>query len=267
MKQQLLCSIKKDFMEYMRTKKVVFFNFTLFFLCAIFFGLTNFFPSIIEILLESASNIISDTETIESTFSALFPSDLKANMGVLSSDMIIIYGIVVILSTYNLITKEIRTGKWIFPLSVGYTPFALIFSKGVVYGLGAAFPSFVLYNLYYLVGRMNLSCNYTLSSAVTNSFILSFAIFSIIYITIILATIYKKPIMSASTMIPFIAIAPDVFSMFSFGRYFPTNILTYLYQSKSNLGEIAFPIISLVILEILLTAIAAKKARSIEVTR
>lgn len=267
MNRQLFCSIKKDFIEYMRTKRNILFGFTLLFLCGMVFGSTKFLPPLIDSLMENAAHMISNTETIESTLVAFFPNELKANMGILSSDIVIFYGVVIVLSTYNLVVKEIVGGKWIFPLSVGYNPFTLIFSKGIVYGFGAAFPSVIFYNLYYFMGSLYLSPDYELSSAVINSLVLGFAIFSIVYLTIILAAIYKQPIMSAVTMILFVAVAPDIFALFSFGEYLPTNILTYLYRSNFNLGEIILPIVLTIVLEILLTVIAAKKSINIEVAR
>jgi hypothetical protein len=40
--------------------------------------------------------------------------------------------------------------------------------------------------------------------------------------------------MSAATMILFVSVAPDIFTLFSFGKYLPTHILTYLYQAENN---------------------------------
>jgi hypothetical protein len=188
-------------------------------------------------------------------------------MGVLASDIVIFYGIVAILSTYNLLAKEIIDGKWIFPLSVGYKPFNLILSKGLVYGVGAAFPSVVFYNLYYFAGSLYLFPDYRIADAIINSLILGFSIFSIVYITIILASIYKKSITAVITIIPIIAIAPDIFVLFSFGKFLPTYMLSYLYQTCSNVYDIVIPAIFTIAITILLTVIAAKKSSNIEITR
>ena len=267
MKKQVLCAVKKDLKEYMRNKKNLLFSFTVLYLCAMVFCSTKLLPSLIDTLIKNASQMISNTETIETTLTAFFPENLKANMGVLASDIAVFYGIVVILSTYNLIVKEIVGGKWIFPLSVGYKPFALILSKGLVYGVGAAFPTVVFYNLYYIVGSLYLYSDYSSSAALLNSLALGFALFSIVYITIMLAAIYKQPIMSAVTMILFISIAPDIFTLFSFGKYLPTHILTYLYQAKNNYIELVIPVVGIVALAALFTIIAVKKSKAIEVAR
>lgn len=267
MRKQLLCSIRKDLSEYMRARKNLLFSGTLFGLCAMVLGATCLLPSLIDALIKTAANIISDTGTITNTLASFFPDKLAANMGVLSSDIAIFYGVVAILSTYNLISREIQAGKWIFPLSVGYRPFVLVLSKGLVYGLGAAFPAVVFYNLYYFVGSMYLTADYPLEVAVVNSLVLGFSVFAVVYITIMLASVYKKSIMSAATMILFVAVAPDIFALFSFGKLFPTHLLTYLYQSGSNIIEIVIPAVFTLVIAGILTVISAKKASNMEITR
>lgn len=210
---------------------------------------------------------MSNTETITSTLATFFPSNLKSNMGVLASDIAIFYGIVVVLSTYNLIAKKINTGKWIFPLSVGYSPFILIISKGLAYGVGADFPSVVFYNLYYFVGNLYLSPDYLLTNAIMNSFVLGFAIFAIVYITIVLSSIYKQAIMSAATMLVTLVVAPDIFSLFSFGKYLPTYLLTYVYKTNNNIKELLIPTIFTVIGMVLLSLWSSKRSVKIEVAR
>lgn len=267
MKKQVLCAIKKDFKEYMRNKKNLFFSFIVLFLCAMVFCSTKLLPSLIDSLAQNAPQMISNKDTLDTTLTALFPETLSANMGILASDIVIFYGIVVILSTYNLIVKEIVGGKWIFPLSVGYKPFTLILSKGLVYGVGAAFPTVVFYNLYYMIGCLYLYPDYSSSAAILNSLVLGFSMFSIVYITIMLASTYKQPIMSAITMILFISVAPDIFALFSFGKFLPTYILSFLYQSKNNHIELILPLVSIISLATLFTIIAVKKSKTIEVAR
>ena len=73
--------------------------------------------------------------------------------------------------------------------------------------------------------------------------------------------------MSAVTMILFISIAPDIFTLFSFGKYLPTHILTYLYQAKNNYIELVIPVVGIIALAALFTIIAVKKSKAIEVAR
>ena len=52
-----------------------------------------------------------------------------------------------------LLREERRAGKWILALEAGYRPQTLLVSKILIYGLGASIPVFIMYNLYYTVGR------------------------------------------------------------------------------------------------------------------
>lgn len=267
MRNQILCSLRKDLHEFTSSRKNLLFGGTLLSLCAMVLGATYYLPSLIDALIKNAAHMISDTGTITTTLATFFPDTLSANMGVLSSDIAIFYGIVVILATYNLISKEIKSGKWIFPLSVGYKPFILIFSKGVTYGLGAAIPAIIFYNIYYFAGSMCLAPDYAFSTAVANSFVLGFSIFSIAYITIMLASIYKQAIMSAVTMILFVAVAPDIFALFSFGKLFPTHLLTHLYRSSSCITDVIIPAALTIAIAVILTILSSRKASNIEITR
>ena len=267
MNKQIFCILQKDFKEYKRTRTNLVFGITLLGLCTMVMGATYLLPSLVDKLITAAADMVSDVNTITDTLTAFFPGNLKANMGILASDIIIFYGVVVILFTHNLISKEIKEGKWISPISVGYKPFNLIMSKGLIFGLGAAIPCVAFYNLYFFVGNMYLVPDYKLIDAISNSLIMGFSIFSIVYITIILASIYKQAITSAITMIPLIAVAPDIFTLFSFGKYFPTYMLTHLYQSSSNIGNIIIPVIFTLVIAMVLTVVAAKKSSIIEITR
>lgn len=267
MKNQIICAIKKDIKEYLRNKKNILFSITLLLLCAMVFGATKFLPSLISTLIERASHMISNTSTISDTLATFFPENLKANMGVLASDIAIFYGIVAILSTYNLIVKEINEGKWIFPLSVGYKPSVLIISKGLIYGIGAALPSIIFYNLYFILGNMYLIPDYEFTTAAVNSLILGFAIFSVVYITIMLASMYKQTIMAAVTMMLFLIVAPDIFSLFTFGQYLPTHLLTFVYQTSNNTADLLIPFLFTIVIQVFLTFLASKKAADVEVSR
>jgi hypothetical protein len=231
------------------------------------FFLTMFFPLLIDTVLEKAGHLVSDVSTIETAVANFFPDELRSNMGVLSSDIMIFYGLVVILVVYNLAAKEATEGRWIFPVISGYKPITLVLSKGLVYGVGAAAPSFVFYNLYFFVGKIYLEPNYEFSVSFANSLVMCVAIFFIVFLTAMLSTIYKRPTVAAGTMILFVAVAPDIFSLFSFGKYLPTYILTHLYQSSANFLAIIIPMVGLVSLAILFLVIASKRVGLIEVAR
>lgn len=63
-------------------------------------------------------------------------------------------------------------------------------------------------------------------------------------------------------MILFVSVAPDIFTLFSFGKYLPTHILTYLYQAENNYTELVIPVVGIIALAALFTIIAVKKSKA-----
>ena len=265
MKSQMICAVKKDIKELLRTKKNLMYSGTLLFLSAFFLAATKFVPTLMYKLFESASHMITDVNDIEAMLGSFFPQNLKANMGVLASDIIIFYGFLSVFSTYNLVVKEIEEKKWIFPIGAGYKPYILNVSKGIVYGLGAALPCVVFYNIYNLVGRIYLKANYLFIDASKNSLVLMFSIFWIVYIAIIMTPIFKRTLMSVMTMLTVIVVAPDVFAIFEFGKYLPTHLLTYLYRARTEIEELVIPSIITVLMAVVLTIVSSKKVKNINV--
>ena len=73
----------------------------------------------------------------------------------------------------------------------------LLHSKSIVYSAGMSFPVFVIYNMYYIVSSSILKNNYNVKVALVNYVLLSFVMLVIVYITMMLSVIYKKPIFAA----------------------------------------------------------------------
>ena len=258
MKKQLICAVKKDIYEYMRGKKNFLFAGTLLMISTMMIFATKFLPSLINSAIRNLPSIITNTDTITNTLSNLFPSNLKDNMAILSSDIVIFYGTVVIFATYNIISKEIAVGKWIFPLCSGYHPYILVLSKAFVYSIGSAFPCFIVYNAYYFIGGAIIENNYLFTTALINAVVIAVAMFFITFITILLSGIYSKPALAATTMLLFVIIAPDIFALFSFGKFLPTHLLSCLYISNSNFVELIIPILMCLAVSVVLIIITVK---------
>lgn len=258
MRKQFICAIKKDVCEYMRGKKNLLFAGTLLMVSLMMVFATKFLPSLIESAINNMPSMITNPDTIISTLSDLFPSNLLGNMGIFASDIVVFYGLVVIFSTYNIISREISVGKWIFPLCSGYNPYVLVLSKALVYSLGSALPCFVIYNVYYFIGASIIENNYLFSTAIINSIFMAIAMFFITFITILLSSIYSKPALGATTMLLFVIIAPDIFSLFSFGKFLPTHLLTFLYTSSDNFVELIIPILMCVVISVVLVILTIK---------
>lgn len=55
--------------------------------------------------------------------------------------------------------------------------------------------------------------------------------------------------------------------MFTFGKLFPTHLLTFVYQSSGNFGELILPFVILVALQVILFRVAVKRFDGIEIAR
>lgn len=84
----------------------------------------------------------------------------------------------------------------------------LLHSKSIVYSAGMSIPVFVIYNMYYIVSSSILKNNYNVKVALVNSVLLSFVMLVIVYITMMLSVIYKKPIFAAITSLLIVVFAP-----------------------------------------------------------
>lgn len=267
MKHQLICCIRKDVKEYLRSRRNVLFCLTLLSLGIMVLGATKLLPDLIRRLTETVSGVVTDPSSVSDTLLAFFPTDWQKNMGIFASDVAVFYGIVTVLSCYSLIVKEIQAGKWIFPLSAGYQPMTMIFSKGLVFGAGAAGPVVVFYMLYYFAGSTLLQGMYPLPNALIHGLTLGFAVFAMVYIAILLSAVCKRAIMAAISVLMVVLAVPDILTLFSFGKFFPTHLLTFVYTASDVWEQLIIPAAGTGLCCVILTVIAAKKASKIEVLR
>lgn len=119
---------------------------------------------------------------------------------------------------------------WIWGIWAGYTKKMLLHSKSIVYSAGMLFPVFVIYNMYYIVSSSILKNNYNVKVALVNSVLLSFVMLVIVYITMMLSVIYKKPIFAAITSLLIVVFAPHTV----FGAV--TNDYTVIFRRNKNKG-------------------------------
>ena len=104
----------------------------------------------------------------------------------------------------------------------------LLHSKSIVYSAGMSFPVFVIYNMYYIVSSSILKNNYNVKVTLVNSVLLSFVMLVIVYITMMLSVIYKKPIFAAITSLLIVVFAPYTI----FGAV--TNDYTVIFRRNKN---------------------------------
>lgn len=266
MSKTVLCA-KKDLREIIRKKRTVVFNVLIFAVSIMVLGTTLAYPSLIEALTKKAPNVIEDGSQILQVMQKLFPQTTRENMGIWSSDVVIFSTIVISLICCNLIPEEIKTGKWILPIEAGYSKENLLFSKMLIYGICTALPTFIGYNLYYALSSLLITDNYASLIALGNSIVLAVSVFFVTTISISLSVICKNQISAVITVIMFVLAAPDILSLFSFGRFFPTYSLTFLYNSSSNFQELIIPYIVLLAVQMALWRISLKKLKQIEIAR
>ena len=117
---------------------------------------------------------------------------------------------------------------WIWGIWAGYTKKMLLHSKSIVYSAGMSFPVFFIYNMYYIVSSSILKNNYNVKVALVNYVLLSFVMLVIVYITMMLSVIYKKPIFAAIISLLIVVFAPYTI----FGVV--TNDYTVIFRRNKN---------------------------------
>ena len=73
--------------------------------------------------------------------------------------------------------------------------------------------------------------------------------------------------MAVITMVITVLAAPDILTMFSFGKLFPTYLLTFVYNSSDTFAELIIPCILLIVLQLSLYYIAITRFDKIEIAR
>ena len=79
---QIICCIKKDLLEVIRNKCTLLFNGLLIAVTVMVLGTTLAFPSLIDLLVEKAPDMVADGSQIQQVMAKLFPQTTKENMGI-----------------------------------------------------------------------------------------------------------------------------------------------------------------------------------------
>lgn len=264
---QIICCIRKDLVEIIRNKRTLLFNSLLIAITIMVLGTTLAFPSLIDFLVEEKPDMVADGSQIEQIMAKLFPQATKENMGIWASDVVIFFTIAISLVCCNLLPHEIRSGKWIIVMEAGYSHWQMLISKMLVYGGCTAFPVFIGYNVYYALSSIFLINNYSPVIVFANSVVIAVAVFFITTLSITLSVIYKNHIMVVITMVITVLAAPDILTMFSFGKLFPTHLLTFVYNSSDNFVELIVPCITVTLLQLGICYVAIKMSGKVEIAR
>lgn len=258
---QLWCCMKKDSIEFIRKKRGAVFYSVLILISAMVLGAAVVLPVLADQLAHQASGMMGDGAQLQTVLAKLFPSTLKENIGIWSSDVGVFFTAVLLFVCAPLLREEMQTGKWILALKAGYRPQTLLASKILIYGLGASIPVFIMYNLYYAVGSMVLSNNFQQLHAAANGAVLAYAVFSILNLVLALSVLCKNQAVLVLSILAAVMAGPDVLAMFPFGKFFPTYVWTFVYRSSSSWPDLAVPALGLLFLQLLIDWLAAGRVK------
>lgn len=253
--RELRCCIKKDFIEYIRGKRQIYFAICLALTAAMVLISTMCFPLILNYLSTEIPEIVTDAEALIDFVSNLFPQNTLDNLAVLAGDIGVFYSIVVVFVVYNILPNEEKEGKWIVPLCNGYKRTQIITSKCLVYGLGVGLPASLLYLCYYAVMSFILENNYLVTCAVLNGLIIGVTMFLITVITMLGSAVSKHSIASAVSVITIVILGPDISARFDWGVYLPTYILSHLFASLTDYKALIIPFIETIAICVILYCI------------
>ena len=264
---QFQACVKKDISEFLRYHRNILCMLVLMGIGAMVLVTTVIFPGLISQLAVKAPDMITDPEAINELMAKLFPQDVKGSLKIFSSDVGVFYTIAVCLICHSVLPGEIKNGRWLIPVNAGIEKRTLLTSKCFVYSVGMAFPVFAVYNVYYYAASVLLSPNCRYGTALQNSAVLSLSVAFIAIVTILSSVLYEHSDMATLSVIVIVMAAPDALTFFSFGKLFPTYLLTFTYTLGENLMDIILPAIIMAAVSCVLFFFALRKCERAEILR
>ena len=243
---QFQACVKKDISEFLRYHRNILCMLVLMGIGAMVLVTSVIFPGLISQLAVKAPDMITDPEAINELMAKLFPQDVKGSLKIFSSDVGVFYTIAVCLICHSILPGEIKNGRWLIPVNAGIEKRTLLTSKCFVYSMGMAFPVLVVYNVYYYAASVLLNANCRYGTALQNSAVLSLSVAFIAIVTIL---------------------SSDALTFFSFGKLFPTYLLTFTYTLGENLMDIIVPVVIMVAVSCVLFFLALRKCERAEILR
>ena len=244
--------IRKDIKELKRSKKLLILIVCEIVMSVMVLFATLLFPIFLSFINNAAPDLLKNLGNIDSVMTGLLPDDLSDCMGLWSADMGMFYTIVLTVLASMAIPNEIKACKWIIPVNAGFKKKNIVISKAIVYGIFGSVSVFVSYMLYYLIGLLYLERNFSFIHALINALALSVGFFAVAADSVLLSYIAKSAVLPAFLHMITILIVPDVFSLFDFGKYFPTHVFTFAYNSLNRYNELVVPIAEIILIMALL---------------
>ena len=237
----LVVCIKKDIKEVLRTGKLILIAGLLFgigFMVLVFTVIFSNIPKELWSLLEGF-----DIEALEKMMEQFYPKIVSESLELFSYNVGAFFTLILVIMMQGQLPGERDAGTWILPRQHGITPMDLIESKCIVYGGISGVSVTMGYLVYYLLAMTFMERNMTFVNALVCALVHGFNILFIVTYMLFLSMLLKKPIAGAISVVAVVLLMPDIGRFFPFGIYFPTNLLTFVYDSSSNYRELPVPFV------------------------
>ncbi len=241
MMTNIKCCILKDIKEVLRTGKVALFLILAFGIGVMIMGFTVIFTDIPDYLTAELPGF--DIQSLEELMGTLYPKMVRENLGVFSYYIGFFYSLITILVCNNIIPRERKKGKWILPIEQGYSGRDFLIGKCVVYGCLAGISVFLSYMVYYFIANTFMEQNLPFGNAFFLALLHGLNVFFILDFTILMSAWFNSGVVAAISMIGTVLFVPDIMNYLSIGKYLPTYLLTFVYESGNNYGSIVVPLI------------------------
>lgn len=188
-------------------------------------------PSLIRTLPSEMFTTSGGSAGVAELLRAMLPDNVSGSMGMYAADMGLFYIITVIMLTSGVVTKEIKKKQWILPMCVGIKPKNMLLAKYIVYGCMSMSATFLGYTFYYIIALYYFDRDMSAIQFLACGSVFALAVLWVTILSIGLSVTSKKQWIAASSMIATTLLTPDILYLFKFGRFLPTFMLTYVYNS------------------------------------
>lgn len=253
----VMCCLKKDIQEVLRTGKLVFFLVLALGIGVLIMGFTVIFSDIPDFLTSELSGF--DIGSLEEMMSTLYPKRVRESLGVFSYYIGFFNSLITILVCNGILPRERQSGKWILPKEQGYKGSHFLAGKCIIYGGMAAVSVFISYMLYFFISNTFMEQNMTFGNAIFCGMLHGLNAMFILDYTFLFAVWFNSGVLAAISMIGTVLFIPDIMNYISFGKYLPTYLLSFVYDSSSDYGTVVLPLLVNIIFFAMLYVIAVSK--------
>ena len=256
--RNIKCCIQKDIKEVARTGKVILFFALSLGIALMIMAFTFIFTDIPDALTNELPGI--DISSLEIMMGELYPRMVRESLGVYSYYIGVFYSLIVILVCNGILPHEKRDGKWILPREQGYKCRDIIVGKCLVYGCLSGISVFVGYIMYYILAGSFMERNMAFGNAMFCAMIQGLNMFFIIAYIFLFSAWFKSGVAAAISLIGTVLVAPDILRYFEFGKYLPTYMLTFVYDSSNEYGSVVAPLLINILFLVFTYVMATEKA-------